>query len=266
MSNLSCVNLKTARNLRDHEERQRSARHRTVLVLMLEYLRENALLETADTLLREARSLHHHDIAAMKGCDNMDLDSILLEYECAYLARLQKKPKFIREMLPQEKSRAPFVTKKSEDSLPMEKFSGSSNAPAKCKKVKTIASAEDNFPEAVGVKIEPAQPSSGRFSYRQQDRGDDSAALSQPNSMGRLKAALESHRSRWGEELYELALTVSREMFLDDPNVRWHDIKGMEVAKRLVKEAVVYPVKYPDLFQGILTPWRGLLLTGPPGN
>jgi hypothetical protein len=34
----------------------------------------------------------------------------------------------------------------------------------------------------------------------------------------------------------------------------------------LLKESVVLPLKYPDLFTGLLAPWRGLLLYGPPGT
>ena len=47
---------------------------------------------------------------------------------------------------------------------------------------------------------------------------------------------------------------------------RWSDIIGLDKACKLVKEAVVYPIRYPQLFQGILSPWKGLLLYGPPGT
>ncbi|KAG2466406.1 KATL2 protein, partial [Polypterus senegalus] len=56
------------------------------------------------------------------------------------------------------------------------------------------------------------------------------------------------------------------DIYLHNPNVRWDDIIGLDAAKRLVKEAVVYPIKYPQLFTGILSPWKGLLLYGPPGT
>lgn len=49
-------------------------------------------------------------------------------------------------------------------------------------------------------------------------------------------------------------------------NTRWSDIMGLDTAKQLLKEAVVYPTKYPELFKGILAPWKGLLLYGPPGT
>uniref|UniRef100_A0A671T973 Katanin p60 subunit A-like 2 n=1 Tax=Sinocyclocheilus anshuiensis TaxID=1608454 RepID=A0A671T973_9TELE len=66
-------------------------------------------------------------------------------------------------------------------------------------------------------------------------------------------------------DMRERAAVISRDIYLHNPNVRWDDIIGLEDAKRLVKEAVIYPIKYPQLFTGILSPWKGLLLYGPPG-
>jgi len=70
----------------------------------------------------------------------------------------------------------------------------------------------------------------------------------------------------WNPELKELALTIQREIINENPNVRFHDIVGLDEAKRLLKEAVLMPLKYPHFFTGILEPWKGILLFGPPGT
>lgn len=67
-------------------------------------------------------------------------------------------------------------------------------------------------------------------------------------------------------ELRELAATISRDIYTRNPDVRWGDVAGLDEAKRLLKEAVVMPVKYPQFFHGLLEPWRGVLLYGPPGT
>ncbi|XP_071538180.1 katanin p60 ATPase-containing subunit A-like 2 [Panulirus ornatus] len=67
-------------------------------------------------------------------------------------------------------------------------------------------------------------------------------------------------------EFRDLANIIQREILVDNPEVKWSDILGLEDAKRLVKEAVVYPLKYPQLFVGRFKPWRGILLYGPPGT
>ncbi|XP_014667640.1 PREDICTED: katanin p60 ATPase-containing subunit A-like 2 isoform X2 [Priapulus caudatus] len=72
--------------------------------------------------------------------------------------------------------------------------------------------------------------------------------------------------SNYNSELSELAQVITRDIYLRNPAVKWSDIIGLDNAKRFIKEAVVYPIKYPQLFTGILSPWKGLLLYGPPGT
>ena len=50
----------------------------------------------------------------------------------------------------------------------------------------------------------------------------------------------------------------------EKPNVKWEDIVGLEKAKEVLKEVVLYPIKYPQLFQGKRKPWKSILLYGPP--
>ena len=50
----------------------------------------------------------------------------------------------------------------------------------------------------------------------------------------------------------------------EKPNVTFDDIAGLEEAKQAIREAILYPIKRPDLFP---LGWpRGILLYGPPGT
>lgn len=53
---------------------------------------------------------------------------------------------------------------------------------------------------------------------------------------------------------------------IEKPNVHWDDVAGLEGAKKLLNEAVILPVKFPQLFTGKVKPWKGILLYGPPGT
>ncbi|KAG5474272.1 hypothetical protein LSCM1_03051 [Leishmania martiniquensis] len=69
---------------------------------------------------------------------------------------------------------------------------------------------------------------------------------------------------RPGEE--ELVQLIEADMHVGKLPVTWDDVAGLEEAKRLLEEAVVYPVLMPDYYQGIRRPWKGVLLYGPPGT
>lgn len=48
----------------------------------------------------------------------------------------------------------------------------------------------------------------------------------------------------------ELGAALQRDIFTESPCVRWGDISGLDTAKRLLGEAVVAPIRYPELFTG----------------
>ena len=48
--------------------------------------------------------------------------------------------------------------------------------------------------------------------------------------------------------------------------VAWDDVAGLRDAKRILKETVVLPRRFPQLFTGERRPWTGILLYGPPGT
>lgn len=61
--------------------------------------------------------------------------------------------------------------------------------------------------------------------------------------------------------------SAMREVLVEVPNVHWDDIGGLEDVKRELREAVEWPLKYPDAFKRMgIEPPRGILLYGPPGT
>ncbi|KAK2584166.1 hypothetical protein KPH14_006596 [Odynerus spinipes] len=49
-------------------------------------------------------------------------------------------------------------------------------------------------------------------------------------------------------------------------SVSWDDIAGLEYAKKIIKEVIVFPMLRPDIFTGLRRPPKGILLFGPPGT
>nr|XP_056711011.1 ribosome biogenesis protein SPATA5 [Euleptes europaea] len=64
----------------------------------------------------------------------------------------------------------------------------------------------------------------------------------------------------------EVRPSAMREVAIDVPKVSWSDIGGLEEVKLKLKQAVEWPLKYPESFirMGIQPP-KGVLLYGPPG-
>lgn len=50
------------------------------------------------------------------------------------------------------------------------------------------------------------------------------------------------------------------------PNIHWDDVKGLVDVKKILNETIVMPTIRPDIFKGLLSPAKGILLYGPPGT
>jgi len=74
------------------------------------------------------------------------------------------------------------------------------------------------------------------------------------------------------QEDFESALKIvrpsaMREVLVETPNIGWEDVGALGEVKREIKEAVEWPMKFPEGFERMgIRPSRGILLYGPPGT
>ena len=52
------------------------------------------------------------------------------------------------------------------------------------------------------------------------------------------------------DEKAKLQEPLSSPLINEKPNVKWSDVCGLEAAKNSLKEAVILPLKFPQLFTG----------------
>jgi katanin p60 ATPase-containing subunit A1 len=236
-------------------------RKRNVLVLINHFLIENGYVEAAERLQHETNG----SVSKFAVADNIDLNLVLGEYEAYYELKFDKKPKFVRKLTGDEEasrfSKPPAGSRKSSGSKAERKTAPAATAAAE-------SAAENKLPDISGMPA-VAGSSSSMMSV------SGTNAISEPVKAKKVGDDVIKPEDRMlkpppqfggDKELKELANTISRDIYNDSPNVRFEDIVGLDGAKRLLVEAVSLPIKFPFIFHGILRPWRGILLHGPPGT
>ncbi|TGZ65306.1 hypothetical protein CRM22_005928 [Opisthorchis felineus] len=334
---LSYQTIRSAHQARESEEQRSANRKKNLLLLVMHYLSEEGYVESAMSLSRETNL----DFRKYEVCDNVDLETILMEYESYYYVKFHKFPRITKKLkdhqqmsdslrgsdkirtskkpvLPSlllnkprnildengagdisterqnysancrpkwgekgafRKSKADAintemhldvnsaVTLSIEGKSDMHKCNQYTNGSVVVRSGPQNTTCADTSP-SIQTSAGPRRPGQivdYRAILNQQTKLNSEEMRGNAEQQERLLKPLGGY-SGYTSEWRELAMTISREIFLENPNVRWDDIIGLSSAKRLVKEAVVYPIKYPQLFAGILSPWKGLLLYGPPGT
>eukprot|EP00026_Physarum_polycephalum_P006270 Phypoly_transcript_06312.p1 GENE.Phypoly_transcript_06312~~Phypoly_transcript_06312.p1 ORF type:complete len:477 (+),score=80.93 Phypoly_transcript_06312:50-1480(+) len=76
----------------------------------------------------------------------------------------------------------------------------------------------------------------------------------------------EDANSEVDSETKRLRESIAGAILREKPDVTYKDVAGLENAKRALDEAVLMPLKLPQMFKHNRKPWKGILMYGPPGT
>ena len=62
-------------------------------------------------------------------------------------------------------------------------------------------------------------------------------------------------------EKQKLRGALSGAVVTEKPNVKWDDVAGLAAAKESLKETVILPTRFPQLFTGKRRPFKGILVS-----
>ncbi|XP_013173824.1 PREDICTED: katanin p60 ATPase-containing subunit A-like 2 isoform X1 [Papilio xuthus] len=202
-------------------------RKRILKYLVHGFLKQEGYLASAEAFRSEAALTNEYEL-----CDNMDLEIILQDFCSYYMMRFNKQPQFCRQVAeprPLLPTRPP--TRAARPPPPEPEVNEDPDLPATFTVTKLF---KDIPPEDLNsISAIERKPLSG------------------------FVANMSLDKKQLVDMLYQDIIRPS--------GVSWDDVKGLEEAKRILIESVVYPVRHPAVFTGLLEPWRGALLHGPPG-
>ena len=235
MATFSMNRIKAETELRSHEDKKEQESRRTLLTLCVRYLQSVGYAEAAAKVIGDTGiNLDNFDVA-----DNIDLGIILKEFEEYYNIKYGKPPKLLRKnanpVKEERKSKPPITRNKS-------------SATKKSVRDASEEKKKEDLLELQGKKV--------------QSKPEPEVESNQDFYENRLLKPLPDFPG----DLRELAQSIYRDIITYNPNISFAKIMGLDEAKRLLKEAVLMPMKYPHLFTGLLEPWKGILLFGPPGT
>lgn len=176
-------------------------------------------------------------------CDNVDLETIYLEFSSYYHVKFGRKPRFVKKTdtnVIKISSTAP-ATADSRQSVAKRRST-----------LKTSSQVSRVFPD-LSVK-EIFSTDCLRVSSLSPPTHDDNGKFSPtfPKPMSNDEFFI-SHPSDW-KEMTEM---IFKDVVQKDLCVKWDDVMGQEDAKQIIQESVIFPIKYPHLFARV-QPWKGM--------
>lgn len=132
----------------------------------------------------------------------------------------------------------------------------------------TSSSSNLNTKKAVSKKTTTVRSSPQVMNYSESNASGSSKKNKATNEEEESEEVLIHGKPPFNPPGYEKEMIelVTKDILQSAPDVKWDDIAGLKEAKQLLEEAVVLPLWMPDYFKGIRRPWKGVLMTGPPGT
>lgn len=212
---------------------------RNIVYLIAEYLKDASLPRSHSTLIDEAQLSNEFSV-----CDNVDLETIYLEFSSYFQIKFGKKPKFVKKV--------------DQKVISIQSASSTDKCQTSAKKrssLKTAPHVPTSFPN---ISIaDSASSDCLRVHSLSPPTHDIESSSEKPSSMIYPKPMTNedfycNHPLDW-KDMSEI---IFKDVVKKDLCVKWDDVKGQEEAKMIIQESVIFPMKYPQLF-GRVQPWKG---------
>ena len=273
---------------KDEEIRHIQTRRKNLLYLIQRHLNDNGLYATANALKAEAKLSDEYEL-----CDNIDLDGMYLEYASYYQLKFGKYPRILKKQSGQPQfnivAGQKCSRKKSKQQKTPTMDAKSNNKDGRGDEQNDVDELQVTVTKMeTQNKTEQLQPQPGQQPQQppqQQQKNDhikfildvDTLEVSPPRHKEQLNRLQEIQHAGGNTVSNDLLLSSTQEwqnladlikscITREDLQLKWSDISGNLKAVEIVKEAVLMPLQYPQLFANGLNPWRSVLLHGPPGS
>uniref|UniRef100_A0A1Q3FT82 Putative aaa+-type atpase n=1 Tax=Culex tarsalis TaxID=7177 RepID=A0A1Q3FT82_CULTA len=233
----------------EQDKRSLYERRRNIIYLVSNYFSIMGLTQSRQALLDETHLTEEFEV-----CDNIDLDTMYQEFCSYYQLKFGKPPRIVKKA--EALQSAPPV-------LPQRKQSGCKKRTQPPKQTLSPRGEPevDGEVKGLGNNLTVSQLVNPNQQVSPSKVVENGTSVMVPN----LRPFIRLHEN-FSSEWKELADLICRDLIKKDLHQRWSQVKGLDTAVSLLKESVITPLQYPELFVGLAKPWRCILLHGPPGT
>ncbi|CAL6012106.1 Katanin_p60 ATPase [Hexamita inflata] len=265
--------IKMQNQVREQYEQQQTERKRNAIVLFLAYLRAEGYHNSVSAIEAETNVT----LAKYEPCDNIDIVSVIGEYEDYFKFKFNRQVKLVKKAPAKDDTKQEHqsmvldkIQKRSQSSAkpPPPPGKSSANKPAQkdAKDAKEGKEAKDQDEEHT-PNILPQIPVKeiSNQNLKNMDKPKPKEEMVEGGAEA-FRPILAAAPSNFPAELLSFYSIIQHEILTEHPTQSFKEVVGLEKPKQILKESVILPAKYPDLFTGILKPWKGCLLFSAPGN